>query len=149
MLVHHDPPARALLQHHRPPRKASSRPCAFTSNTARRVPHPSRVSEGWDIRPPNLLGGLRSLQCDAMMHHMRKASVRQLRYRFSEVEGLLRDGEEIQITKRKRVIARLVPAKPAAPSQRPDFLARLKRLYRGKPLRVTGAELVARDRGRF
>lgn len=79
---------------------------------------------------------------------MRKASVRDLRYRFSEVEGLLREGEEIQITKRRRVIARLVPCKPAVRPGRPDFLARLKKLHRGKPLKVSGAELVARERGR-
>jgi len=38
------------------------------------------------------------------MHHMKKATVRDLRYRFSVVEDLLRDGEEIHITKRKRFI---------------------------------------------
>lgn len=83
------------------------------------------------------------------MHHMRKATVRDLRYRFSAVEELLRGGEEIQITKRKRVIARLVPAKPPAAVRRPDFLARLKKIYRGKPLRVTGAEVVSRERDRY
>ena len=79
---------------------------------------------------------------------MRKATVRDLRYRFREVEDLLREGEEIQITKRKRVIARLVPAKPALPSRRPDFLARLSKIYRGKRMKVSGAELVAQERGR-
>jgi antitoxin (DNA-binding transcriptional repressor) of toxin-antitoxin stability system len=79
---------------------------------------------------------------------MRKASVRDLRYRFREVENLLREGEEIQITKRKRVIARLTPVKPTAPSHRPDFLARLKKIYRGTPLKVSGAELVSRERDR-
>jgi antitoxin (DNA-binding transcriptional repressor) of toxin-antitoxin stability system len=83
------------------------------------------------------------------MHHMRKATVRDLRYRFSEVESLLREGEEIQITKRKRIIARLLPLEPAVPSRRPDFLARLKKLYRGRPLRVSGAELLANERGRY
>ncbi len=82
------------------------------------------------------------------MHHMRRATVRDLRYRFSEVEDLLREGEEIQITKRKRVIARLLPTKPAVPSERPDFLARLKKIYPGKPLKVTGAKLLSRERGR-
>jgi len=83
------------------------------------------------------------------MHHMRKASVRDLRYRFRDVEELLREGKPIEITKRKRVIASLVPSKAAAPSRRPDFLARLKKLYRGKPLRVAGAELLSRERGRY
>jgi antitoxin (DNA-binding transcriptional repressor) of toxin-antitoxin stability system len=83
------------------------------------------------------------------MYHMKTASVRDLRYRFRDVEELLRGGETVQVTKRKRVIASLVPSKAAAPSRRPDFLARLKKLYRGKPLRVAGAELLSRERGRY
>ena len=43
------------------------------------------------------------------MYHMTKASVRDLRYEFKKIERLLLQGEEIQITKRRRVIARLVP----------------------------------------
>jgi antitoxin (DNA-binding transcriptional repressor) of toxin-antitoxin stability system len=76
---------------------------------------------------------------------MRKVTIRDLRYRFSAVEDLLREG----ITKRKRVIARLLPAKAAAPSRRPDFMGRLKKIYRGEPLQVTGAELVSLGRERF
>jgi len=50
---------------------------------------------------------------------MIKATVRDLRYHFREVENLLNDGEEIHITKRKRVIARLLPPKlPFPPSVR-------------------------------
>lgn len=87
--------------------------------------------------------------CDAKLHHMRKKSIRDLRYRFSAVEDLLQSGEEIVITKRKRVIARLLPPAPPRPARRPDFLARLKKLYRGKPLKVSGAELLAAERERF
>ena len=83
------------------------------------------------------------------MHHMRRASVRDLRYRFSEVESLLREGEEIEITKRKRIIGRLVPVKPMEQVRRPDFLARLKKLYRDKPLAVSGAKLIAGERDRY
>jgi len=80
------------------------------------------------------------------MYHMKKASVRDLRYRFSEVETLLLEGEEIQITKRRRVIAHLIPA-PAAPSlECPDFLHRLKNAYGRKTLKVSGAALLARER---
>lgn len=90
------------------------------------------------------------VKCDAIMYHMiRRASVRDLRYRFAEVENLLMEGEAIQITKRKRVIAQLVPAQKAAPRERPDFLARLKAIYGGKVQEVSGAELVARDRDRY
>ncbi len=83
------------------------------------------------------------------MYHMRNATVLDLRYRFREVENLLREGVVIQITKRKRVIARLVPLKPAVPSPRPDFLARLKKIYGQKLLKVAGAELVSHERGRY
>jgi antitoxin (DNA-binding transcriptional repressor) of toxin-antitoxin stability system len=87
--------------------------------------------------------------CDAKMHHMKKASVRDLRYRFSAVEGLLRDGEEIHITKRKRVIARLLPPDPAAPATFPDFLARQKKTFGKKRLRISGAQQLAAERERF
>jgi antitoxin (DNA-binding transcriptional repressor) of toxin-antitoxin stability system len=80
---------------------------------------------------------------------MRKASVRDLRYRFAVVEELLRDGQELQVTKRGKMIARLLPVNPAAPARLPDFLARLKKIYRGKPLKLTGAELLSRERDRF
>ena len=86
--------------------------------------------------------------CDAIMHHMKKATVRDLRYRFREVENLLREGEEIQITKRRRVIAKLMPCPPAPPPRRPDFLARLRTVYGNTPVKVSGAELIARERGR-
>lgn len=83
------------------------------------------------------------------MHHMTKATVRDLRYRFSKVEHLLREGEEIQITKRGRPVALLVPVRPQAPAELPDFLARLKRIYGDKVLKVSGAELLAEERGRY
>jgi antitoxin (DNA-binding transcriptional repressor) of toxin-antitoxin stability system len=79
---------------------------------------------------------------------MRKASVRDLRYRFREVEESLRGGEEIQITKRKRIITTLVPSAPARRPRRPDFLARLKKLYGNRAQEVTGAELISRERAR-
>jgi antitoxin (DNA-binding transcriptional repressor) of toxin-antitoxin stability system len=83
------------------------------------------------------------------MYHMTKASVRDLRYRFHEVEDLLRQGQEIQITKRRRVIATLVPAKNESRIKLPDFESRLRKIYGNRKLQVTGAELIARDRERF
>jgi antitoxin (DNA-binding transcriptional repressor) of toxin-antitoxin stability system len=82
------------------------------------------------------------------MYHMKKASVRDLRYQFKKIERLLHQGEEIQITKRRRVIARLVPETTAA-KQTPDFLARLRSLYGDKVLTVSGAELISSDRSRY
>jgi len=82
------------------------------------------------------------------MYHMKKASVRDLRYDFKKIERLLHEGEEVEITKRRRVIARLVPERKRRAKKVPDFLARLRSIYGDKVLAVSGAELVAEDRNR-
>jgi len=78
---------------------------------------------------------------------MKKASVSDLRYAFKKIERLLLEGEEIQITKRGHVIARLVPERASRAKEVPDFLARLRSIY-GDNLLVSGADLVAEDRNR-
>jgi len=80
---------------------------------------------------------------------MKTATLRDLRYRFSRIETLLEDGEEIQITRRRRVIARLCPVSPMPQPRRPNFLARLKKIYGNRILKVSGAELLAKERDRF
>jgi antitoxin (DNA-binding transcriptional repressor) of toxin-antitoxin stability system len=82
------------------------------------------------------------------MYHMKKASVRDLRYAFKKIESLLRQGEEIQITKRRRVIARLVPETARVAKELPDFEARLRAIYGDRVLAVSGADLVSADRDR-
>jgi antitoxin (DNA-binding transcriptional repressor) of toxin-antitoxin stability system len=79
------------------------------------------------------------------MYHMKSMSVRDLRYRFPQIEAQLREGEAIAITKRKRVIAKLVPER-ALSGKPPDFMAMLKRIYGRKKLKVSGAELIAMQR---
>jgi antitoxin (DNA-binding transcriptional repressor) of toxin-antitoxin stability system len=80
---------------------------------------------------------------------MKTVSVRDLRYDFPKVEELLRSGEEIQITKRRRPIARLTP-EPAPELARkvplPDFLGRMKEIFGDKVLKVTGAQIISEDR---
>jgi antitoxin (DNA-binding transcriptional repressor) of toxin-antitoxin stability system len=82
------------------------------------------------------------------MYHMTKASVRDLRYEFKKIELLLRQGEEVQITKRRRVIARLVPENAQSHPQLPNFRARIRAIYGDKVLAVSGADLVSEDRNR-
>ena len=83
------------------------------------------------------------------MYHMKKASVRDLRYGFKKIERLLHQGEEIQITKRRRVIARLVPERAETATEIPDFLARLRTIYGDKVLAVSGEDLMSEDRSRY
>jgi antitoxin (DNA-binding transcriptional repressor) of toxin-antitoxin stability system len=79
---------------------------------------------------------------------MRTVSVRDLRYDFKMVERILLGGEEIQITKRRRPIARLVPELAAAPVL-PDFMKDLRAIYGENLLPVSGAETVRLDRDRY
>ena len=79
------------------------------------------------------------------MYHMKTVSVRDLRYDFKKVERLLLQGDEIQITKRRKVIARLTP-EPTERPPLPDFLGRLKEIYGDKVLEVSGADLISADR---
>jgi antitoxin (DNA-binding transcriptional repressor) of toxin-antitoxin stability system len=80
---------------------------------------------------------------------MKTVSVRDLRYDFPKVEALLRSGEEIRITKRRRVIARLTPEPaPELPGRppMPDFLGRMRDIFGDRVLKVTGAEIISEDR---
>lgn len=83
------------------------------------------------------------------MDHMKKASVRDLRYKFPEIEVQLRSGEEIQITKRKRVIARLLPVRPYARKPAPDFGKLLRDIYGEKVMKTSGADVVSEQREPF
>jgi antitoxin (DNA-binding transcriptional repressor) of toxin-antitoxin stability system len=83
------------------------------------------------------------------MYHMKRASVRDLRYDFKKVERLLNQGEEVEITKRRRVIARLVPEGMDGAKKLPDFLGRMRDIYGDKVLTVSGADLLAKDRSRY
>ena len=68
--------------------------------------------------------------CDTLPR-MKTATIRDLRYDFAKLEGWLRLGEEIQITKHNKPVATLLKAKPTTkirPPQ-PDYKARLKRIW--------------------
>lgn len=83
-----------------------------------------------------------------MYHIMKKATVRDLRYRFPEIEAQLNKGEEIVLYKRRKMIARLLPVRPKAEAY-PDFAALSRRIFGKKKTRKTGTELVSEERGRY
>lgn len=78
---------------------------------------------------------------------MKKASVRDLRYHFPEIEAQLNKGEEIELQKRRRIIGRIVPVGPKAAAY-PDFGALRRRIFGKKKARKTGTALVSEARGR-
>jgi antitoxin (DNA-binding transcriptional repressor) of toxin-antitoxin stability system len=85
--------------------------------------------------------------CDAKMYHtMKTVTVRDLRYRFSEVEARLQEGEEVEVLRRRRPIARLVPIRPL--QEYPDFAAVQREIFGHRKHKMTsGPELAKLNRG--
>jgi len=75
---------------------------------------------------------------------MKTASVQQVPKQWPEILRWVAAGEEVEVTERNRVVAKLVPAKPATT---PDFLGRAEAIWGqappGKPL----SALVSAGRG--
>ncbi len=83
---------------------------------------------------------------------MKTASVRDLRHHFASLLAWIREGQEVQITMRRRVIARLVPEKPqtARPVKMPDFVRRLKKIHGPRTISADAArDLLAENKGRY
>jgi prevent-host-death family protein len=70
---------------------------------------------------------------------MKTASVRQVQHHLSEVLRWVEDGQEVTITRRGRVVARIVPVNEKRQAVRwPDFMRRSTEIWgkrvRGKPV---------------
>lgn len=68
---------------------------------------------------------------------MKTATVRQIRHDFGTVLNWVEDGEQVKVSKRGKIVALITPPpapKPVRPKKRPDFAARLKRIYGDKAL---------------
>jgi antitoxin (DNA-binding transcriptional repressor) of toxin-antitoxin stability system len=75
---------------------------------------------------------------------MKTATVRQLRHDFGSVLNWIEEGEAVGISKRGKIVALLSPpSRPARRKRRPDFAARLKRIYGDKVLQ---GDVVVEDR---
>ena len=68
---------------------------------------------------------------------MKRATIRQVRHDFSTVLDWVGEGEQVEISKHGKIVALLSPppaVKPPRAKKRPDFAARLKRIYGDKVL---------------
>ena len=68
---------------------------------------------------------------------MKTATVRQLRHDFGSVLAWIEEGEQVEIRKRGKLVALISPPLPPKRSgrkKRPDFAARLKRIFGDKVL---------------
>jgi antitoxin (DNA-binding transcriptional repressor) of toxin-antitoxin stability system len=75
---------------------------------------------------------------------MKTASVQQLPQQWPQILRWVAAGEEVQVTQQDKVVARVVPAKPA---RQPDFLARAKAVWGEQPQGKSLSEVVAEARG--
>jgi antitoxin (DNA-binding transcriptional repressor) of toxin-antitoxin stability system len=83
-----------------------------------------------------------------MYHIMKRANVRDLRYRFREIEARLNKGEEIELYKRQKMIARLLPVGPKTEAY-PDFSVLRRRIFGTRKSRKTGTDLISEERGAY
>ena len=65
---------------------------------------------------------------------MKTASVRDIRQNFPRVMAWIADGEQVAITMRRKVVARLIPEKPAdrRSVKSPDFAAISCEIFAGR-----------------
>ena len=73
------------------------------------------------------------------MYHMKTATVRDLRNNFARVSAWISAGQEVEITKRGRPLARLVPVRPIVKQKKVRFNAEarmktLKEIFGDKTL---------------
>ena len=74
-------------------------------------------------------------QLSDMMLHMKRMTAREMHQNLSEVLSRVEAGEEVEITRRGRPVARLMPAAPNSRNGEVyDFVGRLRRQYPGTPL---------------
>ena len=76
-----------------------------------------------------------------ILQGMKSASVQQVPQKWDEILQWVAAGEEVELTERDKVIARVVPAK------RPDFLARAKEVWGEQPPGKPLSELISEARG--
>lgn len=83
---------------------------------------------------------------------MKTASVRELRQNFGNLLNWIEAGQEVQITKRRQVVARLVPEISARKEsvQMPNFAARLKKIHGETVLSAEAAQAILNEnKGRY
>lgn len=78
---------------------------------------------------------------------MKTTTIRELKHETGKVLGWVARGETVEVRRRRKPIARLSPPEQPPTVERPDFVGRLRAIYRTKTLRSTGTAVVSDARG--
>lgn len=86
------------------------------------------------------------------MHYMSKVSVsvsvRELQQNLKRVMGRVERGETVEVTRRRRPVARLAPVRHTGPAQDwPDLEARTRAVFGDRVVPTGGAAIVIENRG--
>jgi len=78
---------------------------------------------------------------------MKQATVRDVQHHLSKVLGWVAQGEEVQITRRNKLVAKLVSAHDnAGSSELPDFSGRARAIWGDAPIGKSLSSIVVEDR---
>jgi len=78
---------------------------------------------------------------------MKTSTMRELKHHTAKVLAWAEAGEEVELTRRGKPVARLSPAKGRRKTAKVDFLGRLTAIYGDKMLKQTATELLSEARG--
>ena len=84
------------------------------------------------------------------MSYMSKGSVsiRELQQNLKRVMARVERGETVEVTRRRRPVARLAPATEARPTAEwPDLEARTRSVFGGRTIRPRPSDIVIEERG--
>lgn len=81
------------------------------------------------------------------MSNMKSTSVREVQHKFSKVLAWVTRGEEVQVYRRKQLVAKLVPPGPVL-MQSPDFVGRARRVWGRRPRGKSLSQLASEARGK-
>ena len=81
--------------------------------------------------------------------HLSNVSVRELQHHLGRYLDAVEAGEVLKVSRRRRVVARVVPCAAAEPAEPwPDLMQRLAGTYPDGPIAESAAEQLYRDRDR-
>ena len=85
--------------------------------------------------------------CHVNVTRMRTTTIRELKHATSTVLGWVAAGETVEVRRRNQPVAVLSPPKRPGRMVKPDFMARLRRVYGSTVLPTTGTAMVSESRG--
>lgn len=84
------------------------------------------------------------------MHYMKQVTVRELQQNIRSVLERVQAGEVVEVTRRRKAVARITPTSaPDDPDRWPDLAARTKAVFGKRRIAPAPSQQVVADRGRW